>query len=97
MDSARSTTPMTGIGNRDNRAMSTCKPCVQTAAILALVLSAASLAACSSRAVYQTVQGWQQQECRKLPDVAERQRCLGSTAASYDDYRRAREAAQGPK
>jgi hypothetical protein len=43
------------------------------------------------------MQGWQQQECRKLPDAAERQRCLGSTAASYDDYRRAREAAQGPK
>jgi hypothetical protein len=49
------------------------------------------------RAAYQTVQGWQQQECRKLPDAAERQRCLNSTAASYDDYRRQREAAQGPK
>jgi hypothetical protein len=56
-----------------------------------------ALPGCSSRAVYQTMQGWQQQECRKLPDAAERQRCLGSTAASYDDYRRAREAAQGPK
>jgi len=56
-----------------------------------------ALPGCSSRAVHQTVQGWQQQECRKLPDAAERQRCLGSTAASYDDYRRAREAAQGPK
>jgi hypothetical protein len=63
-----------------------------------LVQLSASLAGCSTRAVYQTVQGWQQQECRKLPDAAERQRCLGSTAASYDDYhRRAREAAQGPK
>lgn len=75
--------------------MSTCNPLVPTAAIVALVLLSASLAACSSRAVYQTVQGWQQQECRKLPDAAERQRCLGSTAASYDDYRRAREAARG--
>ncbi len=56
-----------------------------------------ALPGCSSRAVYQTVQGWQQQECRKLPDAAERQRCLNSTAASYDDYRRQREAAQGPK
>jgi hypothetical protein len=85
------------IGKRDNQAMSACKPPVQTAAILALVLSAAGLAACSGRAVYQTVQGWQQQECRKLPDAAERQRCLGSTAASYDDYRRASAAAQRPK
>ncbi len=63
--------------------------------LLSIVLLA--LPGCSTRAVYQTVQGWQQQECRKLPDAAERQRCMGSTAASYDDYRRAREAAQGPK
>ena len=77
--------------------MSTCNPLVPTAAVVALVLLSASLAACSSRAVYQTMQGWQQQECRKLPDAAERQRCLNSTAASYDDYRRQREAAQGPK
>jgi cytochrome c biogenesis protein ResB len=62
-----------------------------------LVLLSASLTGCSTRAVHQTVQGWQQQECRELPDAAERQRCLGSTAADYDDYRRAREAAQGPK
>ena len=75
--------------------MSTCNPLVPTAAIVALVLLSASLAACSSRAVYQTVQGWQQQECRKLPDAAERQRCLASTAGSYEDYRRAREAAKG--
>jgi cytochrome c biogenesis protein ResB len=67
---------------------------MRSAVLVALMVA---LAGCSSRAVYQTMQGWQQQECRKLPDAAERQRCLGSTAASYDDYRRAREAAQGPK
>ncbi len=63
--------------------------------LLSIVLLA--LPGCSTRAVYQTVQGWQQQECRKLPDAAERQRCLNSTAASYDDYRRQRETVQGPK
>jgi hypothetical protein len=63
--------------------------------LVLLVLAAAALPGCSSRAVYQTVQGWQQQECRKLADAAERQRCMASTAGSYDDYRRAREAAQG--
>ncbi len=71
------------------------KSLVMRSAVLVALMVA--LAGCSSRAVYQTMQGWQQQECRKLPDAAERQRCLGSTAASYDDYRRAREAAQGPK
>jgi hypothetical protein len=64
---------------------------------VSVLIAAAALPACSTRAVYQTVQGWQQQECRKLPDAAERQRCLNSTAASYDDYRRQRETAQGPK
>ena len=63
--------------------------------LVLLVLAAAALPGCSSRAVYQTVQGWQQQECRKLAEAAERQRCMASTAGSYDDYRRAREAAQG--
>jgi hypothetical protein len=64
---------------------------------ITLLALAAALPGCSTRAVYQTVQGWQQQECRKLPDAAERQRCLNSTAASYDDYRRQRETVQGPK
>ncbi len=72
------------------------KPHLLSSVVL-LSIALLALPGCSSRAVYQTVQGWQQQECRKLPDAAERQRCLSSTAASYDDYRRQREAAQGPK
>ena len=68
----------------------------RTRSLLAVGLAlATTLSACSTRAVYQTVQGWQQQECRKLPDAAERQRCLDSTAASFDDYRRQRTSAQG--
>jgi hypothetical protein len=59
------------------------------------LLAGLVLSGCSSRMVYQSVQGWQQQECRKLPDAAERQRCLDSTAGSYDEYQRQREAAQG--
>lgn len=53
------------------------------------------LAGCSTQQLYHSVQGWQQQECRKLPDAAERQRCAASNATSYEDYRRQREAAQG--
>jgi hypothetical protein len=66
---------------------------IKPVALLALVVLA--LGGCSNRMVYQTVQGWQQQECRKVADAAERQRCMASTAGSYDDYRRAREAARG--
>jgi hypothetical protein len=55
------------------------------------------LASCSTQQLYHSVQGWQQQECRKLPDAAERQRCAASNATSYEDYRRQREAAQGTR
>jgi len=66
-----------------------------TRSMALLALAALALGGCSNRALYQTVQGWQQQECRKIADAAERQRCMASTAGSYDDYRRAREAAKG--
>ena len=52
------------------------------------------LAACSSQQLYNVGQGWQKQECLKLPDIAERQRCEKSTAMNYDQYRREREAAK---
>jgi hypothetical protein len=58
---------------------------------------AALLAACSSQQLYNTGQGWQQQECRKLPDVAERQRCEKSSALSYERYQAEREAAKKPQ
>ena len=66
-----------------------------TRSVALLALAVLALGGCSHRLLYQSVQGWQQQECRKVADAAERQRCLASTAGSYDDYRRAREAARG--
>lgn len=63
--------------------------------LLALALPAALAGTGCARTVYHSVQGWQQQECRKINDHAERQRCLASTARSYDEYSREREAARG--
>ncbi len=60
-------------------------------------LAVLALTACSQRMVYQTLQGWQEQECRRLADTAERQRCLDSRASSYDEYRRQRDAAPSPR
>ena len=59
------------------------------------ILTAAAfglLAACSSQQLYNAGQGWQMQECQKLADPAERQRCEKSTAMSYDKYRAETEA-----
>jgi len=52
------------------------------------------LAACSSQQLYNVGQGWQKQECLKLPDIAERQRCEKSTALSYERYKAEVEAAK---
>jgi hypothetical protein len=55
----------------------------------AVLLAAAALGAgCTARQVYGTGQAWQQQACNRLPDLQERDRCMASTAMSYDDYRR---------
>ena len=46
------------------------------------------LAGCSSQQWYATGKSWQRQEClRQLSDAAERDRCMKSTARSYDDYK----------
>jgi len=50
---------------------------------------------CTQAELYRTTQGWAQQECRKLPDPAERSRCEKSNAASYEQYRAGQQAAQG--
>jgi hypothetical protein len=72
-------------------------PWVALMAALVAALMSAPMAGCSQRQIYQSVQGWQQQECWRIADAAERKRCLASTATSWDDYQRQRAAAQGPK
>jgi hypothetical protein len=61
--------------------------CVARAAATCALIVAA-LGGCSSQELYSTGQGWQRNECRKLPDVQERERCMASTSRSFDDYQR---------
>lgn len=60
--------------------------------LVALLATAASLAACTSQQLYGAGQSWQRQECHRLPDADQRQRCLASSALSYEEYRRQAEA-----
>lgn len=53
-------------------------------------------AGCTARQAYNTGQAWQRNECNKLIDVAERERCLRGTNTPYEDYRRAVEDAKTP-
>jgi hypothetical protein len=54
---------------------------------LPILLVLLSVAGCSTRQLYSTGQSWQRQECLRLPDLAERDRCMRSTARSYDEFR----------
>jgi hypothetical protein len=67
--------------------------CVARAAATGALIVAA-LGGCSSQELYSTGQGWQRNECRKLPDVQERERCLASTSRSFEDYQRESAAAR---
>jgi hypothetical protein len=69
--------------------------CVARAAATGALIVAA-LGGCSSQELYSTGQGWQRNECRKLPDAQERERCMASTSLSFDDYQRESAAARGP-
>lgn len=55
-----------------------------------LLLAAAlalGLAGCSSAQLYAAGQQWQRNECRRLP-LGEQQRCMQSSALSFEDYQK---------
>jgi hypothetical protein len=64
---------------------------------LTLLALAGVFSACSTQTLYATGQEWQKQECRKLPDMAERARCEKSAATSYERYKAEAEAAKKPR
>ena len=57
-----------------------------TVLIGAAVLTVAS--GCTWQQTYSAAQGWQRNQCNRLPEQAERERCLSNNNISYDDYRR---------
>ncbi len=60
---------------------------------IVLIVSMFAAAGCSWQHAYSSAQGWQRNQCYRLPDQSERERCLANTALSYDDYRRQSESA----
>jgi len=56
-------------------------------AALMIVLAATQLAACSARQAYGSAQAWQRNQCMKLPDKVEFDRCMSNANTSYDSYR----------
>lgn len=59
---------------------------------LAALLAALLLSACTAAQLYGSRQAWQRNECKKLPDKADYDRCMRSAATDYETYRRETEA-----
>jgi hypothetical protein len=56
--------------------------------ILIALVAASLLPACTAEQAYGTAQAWQRNQCSKLPDKAEFDRCMSSTNTSYESYKR---------
>jgi hypothetical protein len=56
--------------------------------IPALLFAAVLFTACSAKELYGSRQAWQRNECKKLPDKADYDRCMSSAATDYDTYKR---------
>ncbi len=63
-------------------------------AVLVAALFALSTAGCSNRQVYETLQGYQAQQCERTISADDRERCLAAASDSYDQYRQKREEDQ---
>jgi hypothetical protein len=43
---------------------------------------------CTSQQLYATGQAYQRNQCLRLPDQGESERCMGKTNMTYEDYKR---------
>lgn len=55
------------------------------------LLVALPLSGCTAEQAYGTAQAWQRNQCNRLPDKAEFDRCMSKTDTTYDSYKRQRE------
>ena len=67
---------------------------MKPALILICLTVSAALSGCTSRQLYNAGQGWQRNECNKLLDQGERERCLREANTTYDDYKRQTEGSK---
>ena len=51
-----------------------------------------SVTGCTWQQAYSAAQSWQRNACNRLVEQTERERCLGNTNMTYQDYRHQAEA-----
>ena len=52
------------------------------------LLAALYISGCTAEQAYGTAQAYQRNQCNKLPDKAEYDRCMSRTDTTYDSYKR---------
>lgn len=62
--------------------------------IVLVYLSMSDLSGCSSQQLYSAGEEWKKNECNKLIDVQEKNRCMKNKPNSYEDYKRQTEEAR---
>jgi len=55
---------------------------------IAVTVTMVTATGCTTQQLYSTGQSWQRNECSKIMDQQERARCLSSTSASYEAYKK---------
>ena len=53
-----------------------------------LLFAVLILAGCSAEQAYHAGQGWQRNECARIPQKAEYDRCMAGASGSYESYKR---------
>lgn len=59
---------------------------ILAAAIVAAALTVAT--GCATQQLYSTGQAWQRNQCTRLVDQQERERCMANAGASYEAYKK---------
>jgi hypothetical protein len=64
--------------------------------VFALLAGLLVAAGCSSQQSYGTGQAWQRNECNKINDTQDRQRCMARANESHDSYQKQLDALKQP-
>jgi hypothetical protein len=62
--------------------------------VLAALVTAMFLSACTAEQIYGFGQAWQRNQCSENLDMAASERCMRDTNISYDSYKRELESAR---